>query len=243
MFNLELSKYIFSYINEENDAKIFEKAINKSIKYGLIQTTNQTDRLMFSWKNKKPRDFIVIKRKISLDQELVSHLIKLIDNQFELSKIIPTKTGLEKGDYNKRPEWSVESMVNSLVCKWSYNEENISVLDMAADIMYRIAAINHPFTNGNKRTALLSVGAFLDVIGLYLYSYKLKGKTQYLEKWETFMLDVAESKNKNKTEEETLESIKKKLFESILMNFKNITWSKELMQEKFVEVRDEEVQF
>jgi len=53
---------------------------------------------------------------------------------------------------------------------------------MAADIMYRIAAINHPFTNGNKRTALLSVGAFLDVIGLYLYSYKLKGKTQYLKK-------------------------------------------------------------
>jgi len=104
MFNLELSKYIFSYINEENDAKIFEKALNKSIKYGVIQTTNQTDRLRFKIKNKEPWDFVVIKRKISLDQELVNHLIKLIENQFELSKIIPTKTGLEKGDYKKRPE-------------------------------------------------------------------------------------------------------------------------------------------
>jgi len=53
---------------------------------------------------------------------------------------------------------------------------------MAADIMYRIATINHPFTNGNKRTALLSAGAFLDSIGLYLYFYKYKTKTDYLEK-------------------------------------------------------------
>jgi len=51
---------------------------------------------------------------------------------------------------------------------------------MTADIMYRIATINHPFTNGNKRTALLSAGAFLDSIGLYLYKFDIK--PDYLEK-------------------------------------------------------------
>jgi len=52
---------------------------------------------------------------------------------------------------------------------------------MTADLIYRIAAINHPFTNGNKRTALLSAGAFLDSIGLYLSFDRLQTKTDYLD--------------------------------------------------------------
>lgn len=221
MNELSLPKYIFSYINEKNDANIFDKALNKSLNSGMVQNTGNY-LLRFNSNNQKPYEFIIVKEEIVLDQDLVISLTNLILSQLELSRIIPTKTGLERGNYKERSKNCVESMVSNLVFyRWFENKDNISILDMAADIMYRIATINHPFTNGNKRTALLSAGAFLDSIGLYLYFYKYKTKTDYLEKWETFMLEVAASKIQDKTEDETLINIKTKLLNSIWMNFNN----------------------
>lgn len=221
MNELSLPRYIFSYINEQNDAKIFDKALNKSITSGKVQNTGNSV-LKFSSNDQKPYEFIIVKEEIVLEQDLVVSLTNLILSQLELSRIIPTKTGLEQGNYKERSKSCVESMISNLVFyKWFENKDNISILDIAADIMYRIATINHPFTNGNKRTALLSAGAFLDSIGLYLYFYKYKTKTDYLEKWETFMLEVAASKTQGKTEIETLTKIKTKLLDSIWMNFNN----------------------
>lgn len=215
MNELSLPKYIFSYINEQNDARIFDKVLNKSITSGKIQNIGN-NVLKFSSDIQKPDEFTIVKEEIILDQELAVSLTKLILSQLELSKEIPTKNGLEIGNYHERDKGSIASIINNLVCyKWFLNKDNISVLDMTADIMYRIATINHPFTNGNKRTALLSAGAFLDSIGLYLYKFDIK--PDYLEKWETFMLEIAE----NKIETEALEKIKTKLLDSIWMNFKN----------------------
>lgn len=93
---------------------------------------------------------------------------------------------------------------------------------MTADMLYKIACSNHPFTNGNKRTALLSCGAFLDSIGLYIYFYKKeKSKTLYLTKWENFMIMIAESKINNLTEEETLIKIKNHIKNYIFMSFRS----------------------
>ncbi|MCL6429065.1 hypothetical protein LT335_00627 [Spiroplasma sp. JKS002669] len=215
MNELSLPRYIFSYINEQNDAKVFNRALSKSINSGKIQNIGN-NLLRFSSDIQKPDEFIILKEEIVLDQELVFSLTKLILSQLELSKKIPTRNGLEIGNYRERDKGSIASIINNLVCyKWFLNKDNISVLDMTADIMYRIATINHPFTNGNKRTALLSAGAFLDSIGLYLYKFDIK--PDYLEKWEKFMLEIADNKN----EKETIEQIKTKLLNSIWMNFNN----------------------
>ncbi|MDQ7983072.1 MAG: Fic family protein [Spiroplasma sp.] len=243
MFGL-VRKYFFSYINENNDAKIFDKALGKSIKSGMIQNTGEDNILIFNSKFQQSYKFIVFKEPIVLEKQLVVHLTKLILKQLELSKIIPTKTGLEKGDYRQRSKGNVESIVSNLVFfKWFYNQDNISVLDMAADIMYRIAVSNHPFTNGNKRTALLSVGAFLDSIGLYLYFYKIRTKTDYLSKWEDFMINIASSREQGLTEDQTLKVIKDKLFESIWMNFSSeVSLHKEIKQNVQKEVSHEELE-
>lgn len=234
MNELSLPKYIFSYINEQNDAKIFDKALSKSITSGKIQNIGN-NVLRFSSDIQKPDEFIILKEEIVLDQELVFSLTKLILSQLELSKIIPTKNGLEKGNYRERDKGSIGSIINNLVCyKWLLNKDNISVLDMTADIMYRIATMNHPFTNGNKRTALLSAGAFLDSIGLYLY--KFDTKPDYLEKWETFMLEIAENKN----EIEALEKIKTKLLDLIWMNFNNEIVLKAEIEKSIIEEPEHE---
>lgn len=115
---------------------------------------------------------------------------------------------------------------------------------MTADLIYRIAAINHPFTNGNKRTALLSAGAFLDSIGLYLSFDRLQTKTDYLDQWENFMIDIAKSREIKETEDEVLSKIKNKLFESIAINFnENMIWPKKIKTNTDKEMQNEEFEF
>ncbi len=238
MFDLA-PKYIFGYINELNDEKIFVEMFSRAINLGIIQRTNKSNVLIFNSKN---QEFIVIGKEIILDEELVINLTNLILRQLKLAKIIPTKLSLEKGNYRERNEGNIKAIVNNLVFhKWYYHQDNISVLDMAADFMYRIAAINHPFTNGNKRTALLSAGAFLDSVGLYLSFDRLQTKTDYLDQWENFMIDIAKSREFEQTEDEVLSKIKNKLFESIEMNFnENMIWTKKRTETIFEEVHHEE---
>lgn len=179
-----ISKQIWSYINENNDDSIFEKALNKTIKTKMIAPTKIPNEFIFNSKYGKAHKFEVVKEEILLNERLVSNLTKLILKQLELSAEIPTYSGSEKGNYTERSGIKIESIVCSLVFyKWEENKDKISVLDMAADILYRIATLNHPFTNGNKRTALLSCGAFLYSVGLYLFFYKMTSKANYLKKF------------------------------------------------------------
>lgn len=243
MFNW-MPKYTFSYINEEKDGEVYKAILTRALNSGMIQTTDSNNVLIFNSESQQTHQFIVIREKILLDQELATNLTNLILRQLRLTRMIPTKMGLEAGEYKERFEGHIDSIVSNLVFhKWSYTEDDLSVLDMAADIIYRIAAINHPFTNGNKRTAIFSAGAFLNSVGLYLSFYKLQTKVDYLEKWEDFMIDIAKSREINQSEDETLKNIKNRLFESISINFnENMIWTKTKVK-KIKEAENEDLEF
>ena len=57
----------------------------------------------------------------------------------------------------------LESALNRPLNKWSY--ENAELPELAAAYAYGIAR-NHPFVDGNKRTALLTMYTFLGVNGV-----------------------------------------------------------------------------
>lgn len=155
------TKQIWSFVNEENDNNVFEEALEKTLKTKILSQTETPNIFIFHSKFIGDHKFEIVKEKILLNEKLVNNLTNLILKNLELSKKIPTMNGLEKGDYKEREKGNVKSIISSLVFyKWYNNFNNLSVLDMAADIMYKIACSNHPFTNGNKRTALLSCGAF-----------------------------------------------------------------------------------
>lgn len=73
---------------------------------------------------------------------------------------------------------------------------------------------------------------FLYSIGLYLFFYKFNSnKTDYLTKWENFMLYVANLKNKGKTEEESIIIIKNELKNNLYISFENnvLFYNKEMI--------------
>jgi len=115
MNELSLPRYIFSYINEQNDAKIFDKALNRSVNSGMVKN-NGINIFKFNSNIQSPYEFIIVKEEIILDRELVVSLTNLVLSQLELSRIIPTKNGLEKGNYRERNEGNVASIINNLVC-------------------------------------------------------------------------------------------------------------------------------
>jgi len=95
MFDLA-PKYIFGYINKLNDEKIFVEMFFRVINLGIIERTNENNVLIL---NSKSQKFTVIGKEIILNEELVDNLTNLILRQLRLAKIIPTKLGLELGNY------------------------------------------------------------------------------------------------------------------------------------------------
>ena len=62
-----------------------------------------------------------------------------------------------------RDEVMLESALGRPVNKWAYGETDLAVLSAA--YAYGIAR-NHPFVDGNKRAAFLSIVVFLDLNGI-----------------------------------------------------------------------------
>lgn len=66
-----------------------------------------------------------------------------------------------------RDEGLLESAVMRPQQLWAYSEEQPSISDLAASIGFGLAR-NHPFIDGNKRTAYAGVLSFLYENGAYL---------------------------------------------------------------------------
>lgn len=101
--------------------------------------------------------------------------------------------GLEQGDYYEINPDSIKATIASLLYKWEQDLETkkISVLEIAIDLMIRLVR-GHFLSNGNKRLGIISCGAFLASVGLYLKWNS--NKVKYLNHWEKLMLEIAEGK-------------------------------------------------
>lgn len=73
-------------------------------------------------------------------------------------------------------------------------------IEIVGDQLYFVAELlvkithGHAFSNGNKRTALLSAWMILDFFGLY-FKFSSDEET-YIKYWEQFMIDIASWKEK-----------------------------------------------
>lgn len=70
------------------------------------------------------------------------------------------------GHHGVRDESLLESALGRPRNRWAY-DENVDLADLAAAYAHGIAR-NHPFLDGNKRTAFMAAYTFLDVNGLEL---------------------------------------------------------------------------
>lgn len=70
------------------------------------------------------------------------------------------------GHHGVRDESLLESALGRPRNRWGYDED-VDLADLAASYAHGIAR-NHPFLDGNKRTAFMAAYTFLDVNGLAL---------------------------------------------------------------------------
>lgn len=69
------------------------------------------------------------------------------------------------GSFGVRDEWLLESALGKPMNLFHY--ENADIFTLAASYIIGIAK-NHPFVDGNKRTAFVTGGTFLEINGLTL---------------------------------------------------------------------------
>lgn len=143
----------------------------------------------------------VLNLKDSNDFKMLYNLI--VDNIYNVFyEIIPKiKTSThEYKNYFVMYEGKIDSIVNSIL----YNDEKSKDLfTMIANLLVRISS-SHSFSNGNKRTALISISYILKFFGLYLKfssDYNKNNKEikmdNYVEYWEKFMIDLVKKSEDN----------------------------------------------
>ena len=136
--------------------------------------------------------------QLELGENLYNNLCEMIANQFLLMKEI-TPISSQQRELN---EGNYKTAVYSLVYKWEV--EKAGLLDAWAELGCRLARSQY-FTNGNKRTALLSMISFI-----YACGFRLKDDESnkiLLMKWEKLLLDVVTSENEELVIELTKERI------------------------------------
>lgn len=190
-----MSKYFtLAFINPSQDNIIYNSAIKRSVKAGVISIIPiRSDKLLLNLLNGQSLEIILSSTPLELNEKFVNSLTKLILNQIEIVKATPTSQGLEQGDYHERKPGSIKATIASLLYKWKQDLETkkISVLEIAIDLMIRLVR-GHFLSNGNKRLGIISCGAFLASVGLYLKWNS--NKVKYLNHWEKLMLEIAEGK-------------------------------------------------
>jgi death on curing protein len=82
------------------------------------------------------------------------------------------------GAQGVRDQGMLESALNRPLNKWGY--ENASIVECAVAYAYGIA-MNHPFVDGNKRTAFLAMGVFLEKNGYRLTATEPDSTTTFLK--------------------------------------------------------------
>jgi len=136
--------------------------------------------------------------KLKLGQELYDNLNQIVIKQFQIMKEI-TPISSHHRELNKD---SYKSAVYSLIYKWE--KEKLGLLDIWAQLGVKLARSQY-FTNGNKRTALLSMVSFIYACG-FEFQDQVDNKI-LLQKWEKLLLDIVTSDNEELAIELTKERI------------------------------------
>lgn len=133
----------------------------------------------------------------------------IVDTIYKAHKIVPdikTSEEFESQTYGVKIKGAVESEVDSLTNRYyyeDYNTTSFGILDFVSTLLHRIVK-RHIFHNGNKRTALITIAYLLNQFGFYIY--RADNNNDYIKEWEDFMLEVADS---NEKEILAVEKIKK----------------------------------
>lgn len=140
--------------------------------------------------------FLVDLVPLELDKELYSFLCEKIDESFLALKEMKILTSRHS---ERHPH---TGLIHHLVFyKWQQEKENntLSLLQMWADLGYYLAK-EHYFTNGNKRTAFLSMFIFILTCGFKL---RIDGK-----KWEKLFMEIVMEEDEKLAIEKIKERIK-----------------------------------
>lgn len=136
--------------------------------------------------------------QLELGENLYNNLCEMIANQFllmkEITPISSQQRELNKDDY--------KTAVYSLVYKWEI--EKAGLLDAWSELGCRLARSQF-FTNGNKRTALLSMISFIHACGFSLKDDE--SNKILLMKWEKLLLDITTNESEELVTELTKERI------------------------------------
>lgn len=218
-----MAKYFtLATINPYKDTIIYNNAIQHSIKAGVISIVpNCSNKLLLNLLSGEKMEVIISITPLELNEKLVNSLEKLVLKQINIVRTTPTSQGLEQGDYYEINPGSIKATIASLLYKWDQDLENnkISILDLAIDLMIRLVR-GHFLSNGNKRLGIISCGAFLASVGLYLKWNN--NKVQYLNNWEKIMITIAEGKISKDIDEIKEKMNLRKIFEEAI--YLSIKW-------------------
>lgn len=168
------------FANEEKDKKILFRAINNS------NVTSFGSELVF----------------LETGEDLVNKICKIIKQEFSKAK----KLGVVSSHYTETREGEYKNKASSLVIKWGYQKPGL--LEMWSQLGAKLAR-SQCFTNGNKRTALLSMISFCHSCGFLLVDDI--NNPVHFQKWEKLLVDIAIAES----EELAIELIKERILNDI----------------------------
>jgi death-on-curing family protein len=105
--------------------------------------------------------------KVELNENLANQIAKLIYDSHKKVHLISTSNPKEEQDYSIQFKGKIEIVVESLVNKYSYDDNNKGILEFISILLIRIARA-HAWHNGNKRTAIISIHKILESFGYFI---------------------------------------------------------------------------
>lgn len=165
------------FILNETNKLVIEQIIKKDFK--KVQEFNNVK--IKEHKNNEINFWTLSPDEIEL---FYKHIVNSVYSSFE---VVPTikLSNMEDDNYFEKYEGKVDGLIYSLVNKYWDNGDQIRLV---AELLVRITHA-HIFSNGNKRTGLISAYKVLDFYGFNL-KFSNIGKN-YVLFWENFMLNVS----------------------------------------------------
>ncbi|AGJ90466.1 Hypothetical protein MPUT9231_0060 [Mycoplasma putrefaciens Mput9231] len=119
------------------------------------------------------------------------------------------KIGETKEVYFQSPVGGALSLVNFWIEKWRF-QRGANFTNLAADIIFDLSTKNK-FTDGNKRTALLTLLYFLKMSGFWIK------EPESADYWDKLIEDVVEEFNQTKDTEKIKEKLRSKILDNLIV--------------------------
>ena len=128
--------------------------------------------------------------KLKLNEYLKQQIILIIEAAHKAAQKIREKSST----YGEKYEGGIDSLVTSLIMKWSYYDDQ-SIIFFMAELFFDIAT-KHYFYNGNKRTSILTLFYLSRMLGYYFSWSKMYGSETGVALYEWLVCEVVK-RNEN----------------------------------------------